>query len=291
MIITQISHVTVGISRCDWYAGSVSMTIEKLISALCDSLGTTFRQLERAHNGYKCEGELVADNVSYARIMWGGVNPRPFVMATGANSGSVMSALRSLPCAHTCSRLDAAVDLIGETQFDQITSEVVHMLESAKLRHVPQISQVGDWIHGKARTLYVGSRTSRTFLRIYEKTAEQRAKGNDDVPNDWVRVELEYKPNTAEGKAEASHMSPDDCWRASDWTRAVYKLLTGCSGLQPLNAPLVTPSSRSKALDTLFRQYGPTLSDVRAEKGDAAFCSWLLHKLSLRDLQRLEKEK
>lgn len=41
--------------------------------------------------------------------------------------------------------------------------------------------------------LYIGSRTSDRFLRIYNKAAEIKARGIAPQGNDWIRVELELK--------------------------------------------------------------------------------------------------
>jgi phage replication initiation protein len=46
-------------------------------------------------------------------------------------------------------------------------------------------------------TLYIGSRLSNTFTRIYDKAAEQRSKGHA-VEGPWARVETEYADERAE---------------------------------------------------------------------------------------------
>lgn len=60
------------------------------------------------------------------------------------------------------------------------------------------VTKARDWnlITGRSgQTLYVGSRTSEKFLRIYDKAAEQRVDGN------WYRIELECKGDYARGVA------------------------------------------------------------------------------------------
>ena len=277
-------------SHCDWYAGSVDVDIDRLIDALCQYLGTEVLELATAHNGYKHAAQLVADNIVYATISWGGVNPRPFVQSTGGVSENVMNVLRRLPWPHTVSRMDSAIDFFGGTSFDTLVSIILGILDSHSfVGTVPKISQVGDWIHGQARTLYVGSRTSRCFVRVYEKTAERRAKGDTNVPDDWVRVELEYKPLNKVGKRELSTLTPDACWGASGWTRAVYARICSLENVSPLTAPLPKKSKLAKAVTALFRQYGNTLNTVREHKpDDAAFCAWLLRALDCVDSQEFE---
>lgn len=58
----------------------------------------------------------------------------------------------------------------------------------------PTISQVGDWSNktnstGNGRTLYIGSRTSGLYCRIYEKGLQLK---NETLKN-WVRIEVEFK--------------------------------------------------------------------------------------------------
>ncbi len=54
------------------------------------------------------------------------------------------------------------------------------------LRRPPSVSNAGDWINGRSRTLYVGKRENGKLLRIYEKGHQLGA-----VDSPWVRYELE----------------------------------------------------------------------------------------------------
>lgn len=79
-------------------------------------------------------------------------------------------------------RLDAAFDVTeaGETVIQLAdTYRAKHGLEGARAFNL-RASRAGD-------TLYIGSRHSERFLRVYDKAAEQHAEGY------WVRVELEMK--------------------------------------------------------------------------------------------------
>lgn len=51
-------------------------------------------------------------------------------------------------------------------------------------------------------TLYLGKKTSCTFLRIYDKRLEQIAKNVPDPGYDWIRWELELKKDHAEKAVE-----------------------------------------------------------------------------------------
>lgn len=53
---------------------------------------------------------------------------------------------------------------------------------------MPTINQVGDWINGHGRTLYVGKRENGKLLRVYEKGHQL-----GDLFSPWVRYELELR--------------------------------------------------------------------------------------------------
>ena len=267
-------------SRCDWYSATVDAPTDALISSFLTHFDATSRELPVAHNGFERAAEIVHGDARVAVVSWGGVNVRPSVVASGAPSQGVMEYLRSIPSTHSVSRLDASVDCVSASAFSNITAMVLRILEEHKFRGVvPAISQVGDWIHGKARTLYVGSRNSRTFLRIYEKTAERLAAGDHHVPENWVRVELEYKPTNKAEKQRASRLSPDDCWRASAWTRLVFAEL--CDSDLPMQLPVAIrrPSTRFRAISAMIRQYSNILDSVRHDIGDTAFSNWMISLL------------
>lgn len=264
-------------ARCDWYSASVDTTAPVLIDCLSEGLDGVVRPAT-PHNGYHVAAEIVSGDTRLAVVSWGGVNPRPSVMASGSTAGRVMELLRSrFP--HSVSRMDSAVDLCGAGVFDSIVQDVITMLDGHDFRGVrPKISQVGDWVHGHGRTLYVGSRTSRAFLRVYEKTAERLAAGDRNVPDNWVRCELEFKPANAAEKRRASSMSPEDCWRASGWTRRVWEVMDD-TRLAALPVPIRQRSTRARAVAAVLRQYGPTFRGIRDEMSDADFSRWFLRAL------------
>lgn len=58
---------------------------------------------------------------------------------------------------------------------------------------------IGSLGVGQGQTVYLGSRTSETFARIYDKNKEQAAKNPEFVPYPhWVRFEIEIKKRRAQ---------------------------------------------------------------------------------------------
>lgn len=84
-------------------------------------------------------------------------------------------------------RLDVACD----TSFDilsPVVDSIAAGLYSSKSRKVTVISGASQSSALAASTVYIGSRSSRVFIRIYDKAKERGLAGVD-----WKRVELEIK--------------------------------------------------------------------------------------------------
>jgi len=52
-------------------------------------------------------------------------------------------------------------------------------------------------------TLYIGSRTSEIYVRVYDKAAEIKSKGKSPSSPDHIRIELELKDDTAKFAAKS----------------------------------------------------------------------------------------
>jgi phage replication initiation protein len=92
------------------------------------------------------------------------------------------------------SRLDVAMDdKDGINDLNEIIRKAFarEYVSQARNKNVikENISYKGDEISG--RTIYFGSRTSSTYIRIYDKAAEQGVSGH------WIRVEYEFKQENA----------------------------------------------------------------------------------------------
>lgn len=107
----------------------------------------------------------------------------------------------------TITRLDVAVDLIGNVEhaIDHLTESVKNGLVSPGNRQCdPRCTTSGDRVtsHG----LYVGSRSSRWFLRLYDKGLETKSRPKGE----WVRWEVECHAETADTAAQLLEAVPTD---------------------------------------------------------------------------------
>lgn len=90
-------------------------------------------------------------------------------------------------------RVDIAYDLI-DTEFDIYWFDKQDDLgRFTRYSRKPKVEKRGNWKrpNGKGLTLYIGSRDSAKFCRIYEK-----GKQLGDPNSNWIRVEVEVKAST-----------------------------------------------------------------------------------------------
>lgn len=105
----------------------------------------------------------------------------------------------------TVKRLDLAFDDFGDLlNVDKMHVKILAGEVATRYRGVTRISggQVGE-TEKMGDTVNLGSRKSDSFIRIYDKAAEQKARG-EDLPEGvetWVRVELELKKDKAHAVA------------------------------------------------------------------------------------------
>lgn len=91
-------------------------------------------------------------------------------------------------------RLDLALDdrrglLVADTIIDKV--------QAGELTTAWRSAHVDRDLMGDGVTIYLGSRRSDAYARVYDKRAERISKGNED-PGPWIRAELELKRERAQ---------------------------------------------------------------------------------------------
>lgn len=168
-----------------------AFSLERIAAALTNQAGAWIPQASRQHYPFVVSSALTPalcvmasepDDRMGVHVSWGGsalqtVNPRAVLrqaLAMGAN----------------ITRIDIAIDW----PHNLLLGSMKMWLDMGDAE-----TRARDWnlITGrKGQTLYVGSRTSEKFLRIYDKAAEQGIDGP------WFRIELECKGDSARGIAQ-----------------------------------------------------------------------------------------
>lgn len=165
---------------------------------------------------------------------------------------------------HTITRLDVAIDVIDS---DMKPSDLYSQLEKGKAHTVSGRTYKMWKGSDGGETLYIGSRTSNIFLRIYDKGAEMHTDDN------WIRIELELKGPKA--RLFANLIANDGTDTAIERMRGVLltvvhfpgKLWAGIVGDEPIK---LTDTSKKKS-DTkawLLELVAPAMGKYIAKTGD-----------------------
>lgn len=98
-------------------------------------------------------------------------------------------------------RVDTAVDVFTEKYFtlDKLEQYVINHSYISPL-HSWEIVKSGDRTTEThtGKTIYIGSKSSKTLICIYDKKLEQFSKGNETFNEAWIRVEIRFKKDRAE---------------------------------------------------------------------------------------------
>lgn len=189
------------------------------------------------------------------------------IRVQGAASPQVAKLIRELLPSHSVSRCDVAEDFCGEGFFDWIVGKA----EEIAMRRGVLLERVGEgWYphqRDKGRTLYVGSRKSTVFLRIYERGKKLLGEGQQADPN-YVRVEMQVQPKSR-AKSLLGMVEPDGFWGASSWTKELAQVM-GADHVQRIKVGTVwSKPDMQRSIQALARQYGQTLLDLVQVAGSA----------------------
>lgn len=199
--------------QIDWLAGTITnKPIGDTLDLLRQILGD-WQELEYGGRGYECSAVIFGTG----RIFWSyahtemGVHvsfPSSAIAASGFESQALIAAFVHVDMKFT--RVDFAMDdTTGILNLDEIASSV---------KEHCFVSRWKKWTHieneSGGRTINIGSRSSQSFLRIYDKAKEQKVEGH------WIRVELELKDERADTAIR-------ELLNETDWSKKVASWLLG----------------------------------------------------------------
>ena len=259
---------------CSTVYAHQDLIIQSLVSALADH-GESVTVSDGPKVAYYSGNTLLLDEHGHriASVRHGGANHHPFVECKGRMSPLVADVLRE-GFGHRPSRLDSSCDLSGASVMREMDALAVQFEEKFGVRR----NYAGAALDNPDRgtTIYLGSRKSMVFVRVYQKglqVAEQQGLIGDAIPDklrNWVRIELEFKPDKKRAKEAARRLSPVDCWGVSPWTAEF------CKAALSIEAERVTVTERresdhDRALRFMAHQYRTHLDKlIRDCRGDKA---------------------
>lgn len=262
MALTELSTVSHSVT-VDCVSATVDSPVENLVHRLNEHLKTdAYPGRPLPGLGYSHAAELrTVGNIRKALVMWGGQHDKPHVYAIGKeeyDSPAVYEVLRDQYTGRWFpSRLDLALDLDHPEAFDLVAAQFT----ASAVKRDMKLSQMGDWHRGKERTLYVGARSSRAYVRVYEFNA-----CHGYGPPCRIELQLRPKSNTRDFIATRS---PVDLLYSSDVVNAVISTLglNLVADALPLSPGARPPADLERKLNWLAVQALPSMLKILAHVG------------------------
>lgn len=211
-------------ARFDWYAATVAVDAGTLAQCLAVGLEATAEESDKGMNGYTNQVVFRQGSNVVARMLYGGNGGSPHAFASGDSTDRFVEVMRTMfRDEHRVSRCDTSVDFDGPGTWDRLEA----FAREFAATHELATSVAGDWLTPGSpggRTLYLGSRKSAVFLRIYEKgkqlqgIARELELDGSHLSDDLVRVELVVRPEK-HAKVVAATMEPLAGYGFAKWSK------------------------------------------------------------------------
>lgn len=259
-------------TQFDWYQGTLEACepTQAIIKPLREVFDLSDWKQGRGLHGYQRTLNLVRGSTKFVTLAYGGNDGLHFI-STGEHSPIVAPIIRDLKdssfLCHQVTRVDSKMDFEEQGLFDKFARAMINYANNRKPQAL-KINMVGDWANGKGRTLYIGSRQSQVYVRLYEKGYETGEKlGLEVTRPDWIRFEVEYKPQSRENRFKAQILAPDDIFKVS-YIPEMMEAMGLESGIQiSIYDKKITDHERSKYY--MFRNYGATMAEIVKNNGGA----------------------
>lgn len=245
--------------RFDWYAASIEAKPKAVVLGLFDSLECNDHEELKPRNGYENARALIRDGEKVASVQWGGNGGLPFAWSSGEHAPRFAESVRKC-WRHRVSRVDVCEDFSDATAWPSLSKQLLSVADG----HRVNVDHAGDHHRGeRGRTLMAGSRKSVAMVRLYEKGKQL---GQD--PN-WVRAEIEVKPQQKDSKLKLSTAEPNQFWGVSRWARDYYAFMMRAE-IEAIQAGTIfKQSDYDRRVVWMIKQYGKTLAEMLEKSGTA----------------------
>lgn len=232
---------------------------------------------------------VIADENGHrlASVRYGGANGRPFVECKGAASPIVAAELKAQFPSHYPARIDSALDLRAPGIFEKLLGICREFEDRVQVNFIGAAPENPD----RGTTLYLGGRKSPYMVRVYQKGlkhAEEMGLQGEDIPDDlrnWVRVELELKPEKRPAKVKARQLDPAALWGCSPWVADFAKLALSIDA-ERVKMTEKRESNHDRAMRYCAMQYGAAhLVQIERLGLDAYLEDWL-HRIGYSDASK-----
>ncbi|MGX1794200.1 hypothetical protein ACWIDW_14805, partial [Microbacterium sp. NPDC055312] len=247
--------------RFDWMQTTVRDDPEQLWDVLAGTLGGELEDA-RGLNGYERSKLIKRDGETLARVLYGGSNGSPHVIATGAASDDVVPVVRGAWPVHEVTRMDTAQDFDEEGGYDRLRAVMLELAEASRIT-VTSVESTRQGV--RSRTTYLGAPSSRVRVRLYEKGKFEQQQGHG-ASEHWFRLESQIRPTGQRARLLSASIGPVEAWGMARWTRDLAAAAMGVD-VQPITMQLRREPDYMRAIRNLARQYGPTLQKAIEVEG------------------------
>lgn len=253
--------------RFDWYQATIPENPVVLVETLKATLAPEGDIIEGRgrHNYHQSFRVRDARGERVAEVLAGGPNGHPNATASGVMTDGFVRVVREAWPSHRVTRFDAAEDLAQEGAFDELEAVCRGV---AKELGVKGRSIVPD-DPSEGRTYYLGAPSSDNRVRLYDKTAETRAKlppeRHQEVPEHWARLEVQVRPRK-EWKAFAAQATPEQAWGFAGWTHELARRAFALE-LERITMQAGRETDDERAFRFMTMQYGPLLKRMLGDLG------------------------
>jgi hypothetical protein len=276
--------------RFDWYQTTIEADPRDVLQTIA-KLGHKAEPADALARRYRySQGwQILHDqNGIVAHVFAGGNGDKPHAFASSEATDDFVALVRQeWPDHHLVTRMDAAEDFNDRTAFDRIRRKALKVAKAHRLAF-PCIS---DELNAKAgRTQYIGSPSSDYRGRLYEKGLEQLAKFRDAFakhypqfvppepatmttplgdlrPEDWIRLEVQCRPDGESARRAAATATPEQAWTFTSWSHELAKEALNLD-LQRVYIRQRKISKDEETLRWMCQQYGGMLTRVMQDLGD-----------------------
>lgn len=179
-------------------------------------------------------------------------------IASGKNSPLVSDVIRTICPTHSVTRVDSALDFLVAGDWVRLVKLVTELRDGDLLGRRLTTTTIMQDKETAGKTFYCGSMKSESFLRIYDKTTEQKHSLpkhlHNEIPENWTRAEIVFRPSDKNQRLYLAKSSPADVWDCSPTFREFYRALE-MGELGHLPEKEIKVPSADKAYWTMLYQY------------------------------------
>lgn len=238
----------------DWYAASIPDNSHSVAASFLAQYPHCVWEITKPRNGYT-HGENLVDQLGEVvlTLFYGGASQgsNVFAFSSGDKAARFVSVLRSIYPDHDLVRADVAIDYDEAGAWSSLYGHGVAVSRAVSVsnRYIgPACSEnATETILG--RSLYIGSRSSVSMIRVYEK-----GKKDDKTRPNWVRAEFEFKPKN--NRSKFSDMTPLEILNSTKLGRNFFAVLVNMVKTTPIKCGTIrVKSDHEQSLEHLKKQY------------------------------------